>query len=40
MEEEKEKNEYKLGKLKKRLLEGLEDAVKILEHLAPEWITE
>jgi len=37
-EEEKAKNEYKIGMLKKRLLDALKDAVKILERVAPEWL--
>jgi len=39
-EEDKAKNESKLDRLKKRLFDALDDAVKILERLAPEWIDE
>jgi len=37
-DEEKAKNEYKLGKLTRRMVEALKDAVPIFERAAPEWI--
>lgn len=36
--EERAKIEYKVDRLRKRVPDALDDAIHILERLAPEWI--